>query len=52
LSRDFPNWQTVYDLFWHWRLHGASQTIHDTLRERLRRDKGRQATRSAVILDG
>lgn len=51
MPRDFPNWRTVYDLFWHWRLHGVWQTIHDTLRERLRRAEGRKATPSAAILD-
>ena len=51
LPRDFPKWRTVYDLFWHWRLHGVWQTIHDTLRERLRRAEGRKATPSAAIID-
>jgi putative transposase len=51
LPRDFPNWRTVYDLFWHWRLHGVWQTIHDTLRERLRRAEGRKPTPSAAIVD-
>jgi transposase len=23
LPRDFPKWRTVYDLSWHWRLHGV-----------------------------
>jgi len=51
LPRDFPNWRTVYDLFWHWRLHGVWQAIHDTLRERLRRAEGRKPTPSAAIVD-
>lgn len=51
LPRDFPKWRTVYDLFWHWRLHGIWQTIHDTLCERLRRAEGRKATPSAAIVD-
>ena len=51
LLRDFPKWRTVYDLFWHWRLHGVWQTIHDTLRERLRRAEGRKPTPSAAIVD-
>jgi putative transposase len=51
LPRDFPKWRTVYDLFWHWRLHGVWQTIHDTLRERLRRAECRKATPSAAIID-
>jgi len=51
LPRDFPNWRTVYDLFWHWRLHGVWQKIHDALRERLRRAEGRKATPRAAIVD-
>ena len=51
LPRDFPKWRTVYDLFWHWRLHGVWQVIHDTLRERLRRAEGRKPTPSAAIVD-
>jgi putative transposase len=51
LPRDFPKWRTVYDLFWHWRLHGVWQKIHDALRERLRRAEGRKATPSAAIVD-
>lgn len=51
LPRDFPKWRTVYDLFWHWRLHGVWQAIHDTLRERLRRAEGRKAAPSAAIVD-
>ena len=51
LPRDFPKWRTVYDLFWHWRLHGVWQSIHDTLRERLRRAESRKATPSAAIVD-
>ena len=51
LPRDFPEWRTVYDLFWHWRLHGVWQVIHDSLRERLRRAEGRKPTPCAAIVD-
>jgi putative transposase len=51
LPRDFPKWRTVYDLFWHRRLHGIWQTTHDTLCERLRRAEGRKATPSIAIVD-
>ncbi len=51
LPRDFPNWRTVYDLFWHWQLWGLWQEIHDKLREQVRRAEGRQAKPSAAILD-
>jgi putative transposase len=51
LPRDFPNWRTVYHLFWHWQLWNLWQEIHDRLRERVRRAAGRKPTPSAAILD-
>ena len=51
LPRDFPNWRTVYDLFWQWQLWGLWQEIHDKLRERVRRAAGRKAKPSAAIVD-
>jgi putative transposase len=51
LPRDFPNWRTVYDLFWTWQLWGLWQEIHDQLREQVRRAAGRKAKPSAAILD-
>lgn len=51
LPHDFPKWRTVYDMFWHWRLHGVWQMIHDRLRELLRRAEGRKPVPSAAIID-
>lgn len=51
LPHDFPKWRTVYSIFWHWRLHGVWQAIHDQLRARLRQAEGRKPTPSAAILD-
>jgi putative transposase len=51
LPHDFPNWRTVYDLYWQWQLWGVWQKIHDTLREQVRRAAGRKATPSAAIVD-
>jgi putative transposase len=51
LPHDFPKWGTVYALFWVWRLHGTWQTIHDALRDQVRRAEGRKASPSAAILD-
>ncbi len=51
LPRDFPNWRTVYHLFWHWQLWNLWQEIHDRLRERVRRAAGRKPTPIAAILD-
>lgn len=51
LPHDFPKWRTIYNMFWHWRLHGVWQAIHDRLREQLRRAEGRKSTPSAAIVD-
>ncbi len=51
LPRDFPNWRTVYHLFWQWQLWNLWQEIHDTLRGRVRRAEGRKAKPSAAIVD-
>ena len=51
LPRDFPNWRTVYDLFWTWQLWGLWQEIHDALRKQVRRAEGRKPTPSAAIID-
>ena len=51
LPRDFPNWKTVYTVFWRWRTSGLWQRIHDALRRQLRRREGKRSEPTAVILD-
>ena len=51
LPRDYGPWSTVYDYFRTWRLDGTWERIHTTLRERLRRQDGREPTPSAAIID-
>jgi putative transposase len=51
LPHDFPPWKTVYTYFRLWRLNGAWQRIHDTLRKRLRHAEGHAPEASAAILD-
>lgn len=51
LPKDFPNWRTVYHIFWTWRNNGTWQNIHDALREQVRLAAGRQASPSVAILD-
>jgi putative transposase len=51
LPRDFPNWKTVDNTFWRWRLDGVWERVHDVLRGRVRRAAGRNATPSAAIID-
>jgi putative transposase len=51
LPREFPPWRTVYHWFRQWRLDGTWQRAHTALRERLRRQVGRDPQPSAGILD-
>jgi len=38
LPHDLPPWRTIYHYFWSWRRDGTWQTIHDTVREWVRRE--------------
>jgi len=51
LPKDFPKWGTVYTYFWRWRKAGVWEKIHDTVREKTRRNVGRKKTPSAAIVD-
>lgn len=51
LPRTYGPWSTVYAYFRRWRLDGTWERVHATLRERVRRDLGRQPTPSAAIID-
>jgi putative transposase len=51
LPHDFPNWNTVYGIFWEWRLQGTWQAIHDRLRVQVRRAAGRKESPSAAVID-
>jgi putative transposase len=51
LPHDFPPHQTVYDYYNAWRKDGTWETLHTTLRERVRRRAGREPTPSAAIVD-
>jgi len=51
LPTDFPNWSTVYGIFWRWRNDGVWETIHDALRAKVRRSAGKQSTPTAAIID-
>jgi len=51
LPKDFPNWSTVYGIFWQWRNEGIWQRIHDRLREKVRKAAGKKSTPSAAIID-
>ncbi len=51
LPHDFPPRSTVYEYYGAWRDDGTRATIHATLRGRVRRQDGREATPSAGSVD-
>ena len=51
LPADFPPWSTVHGYYRRFRLAGVWQQIHDSLREQVRLEAGREATPSAGIID-
>ena len=51
LPHDLPPWQTVYCYFRRWRNDGSWERIHTALRERVRRQAGREPSPSAAIVD-
>jgi putative transposase len=51
LPKDFPNWRTVYGVFWVWRQTGVWKRVHDALRDRVRQAEGREVSPSAASLD-
>ena len=51
LPKCFPNWSTVYGVFWNWRNDGTWQRIHDKLREKVRKAAGKKSTPTVAIID-
>jgi transposase len=51
LPHDLPPYKTVYGYFAAWRDDGTTEQIHDLLRRRLRRARGRSEEPSAVAID-
>jgi putative transposase len=51
LPKDFPPWQTVYGYFAKWKREGVWQQIHDTLRDQVRTEAGRNPQPTAGIVD-
>lgn len=51
LPNDFPNWKSVYTVFWRWRQSGDWKRIHDALRERVRKLHGKKPTPTAAVID-
>ncbi len=51
IPHDFPCWNTVYYYLWKFRRDGVWKAIHDTLRNSLRQQEGRETSPSAAIMD-
>ena len=51
LPHDLPPWQTVYGYFRRFREDGTLDKIHDYLREKVRKQAGKNATPSVGIID-
>ncbi len=51
MPHEFPAWKTVYHYFRFWRLTGVWQQMNQTLREKIRRQVGKESTPSAAIVD-
>ncbi len=51
LPKDYPPKSTVWEYFGRWRRDGTTATIHDALREKVRRAEGRKATPGAGSID-
>lgn len=51
LPHDFPNWKTVYNIFWTWRNNGTWERIHTRLREKVRKAAGKKPTPTVAVVD-
>lgn len=51
LPGDFPPWTTVYGVYWRWRNSGIWEKIHDALREKVRKQVGKEPAPTAAIID-
>ncbi len=51
LPKCFPNWSTVYGVFRKWRMSGLWKTIHDKLREKVRKQADKKPTPTAGVID-
>mgnify|MGYP002625008742 CR=1 FL=1 len=51
LPKCYPHWNTVYGIFRQWRIDGTWKSIHDNLREKVRKAAGKKPTPTAAIID-
>lgn len=50
-AQGFPNWSTVYNVFWRWRNAGIWQKIHDALCAKVRKAAGKKRAPTVAIVD-
>lgn len=51
LPHDFPQWESVYWYFKEWEKSGATEKLHDILREQVRRKVGKKPDPTVGIAD-
>ncbi|MEU1407927.1 transposase [Streptomyces sp. NPDC005728] len=51
LPHDFPPHKSVYDYYAKWEADGTTQQVHDLLRDKTRRARGRSAEPTAAVVD-
>lgn len=51
LPHDFPKWSSVYTVYRRWKLAGVWQTVHDRLRDRVRKAAGKSPSPTAALVD-
>lgn len=51
LPNDFPKWQLVYYYFNKWKMDGTIEEIHERIRDRTRKNAGRERSPSLGLID-
>ncbi len=51
LPGDFPPWKTVHGIFDRWKRKGVTISVHDGLRDEVRRREGRDPAPTAGVID-
>jgi transposase len=51
IPKDFPPRSTIGEYFYQWRNDGTTKKIHDTLRDKVREQAGKETQPTAAIID-
>jgi transposase len=51
IPKDFPPRSTIGEYFYQWRNDGTTKKIHDTLRDKVREQAGKETQPTAAIVD-